>query len=444
MKNLPSNIEAEKQLLGSILLDNENIGNVIELLKPECFYYAPNRIIYKAILDLYNENIVADTVSVFEKLKGTVNPADIAKCTQDISSAANAGYLARVVYEKYMRRELIKTAEEIIKGNEDESKDVFELLSEAQNKISVVTENISQSEKNLFDRLDEIIGSLKSRLVSDDDSLQSEYFPTLNKITNGFRKGNMISLSGKDKTGKSTFAYKLTLDFAVNSKIPVGIFSFEMSQEVLDWKALSLETGINYNKLRNPKGWNEATRLSESEIDNLALQAGRKFYRTKIYTCDKVLNELQIKAKMKKWIKEYGVEFFVIDYIGLIPTAKKIETREREVSYLSRFFKTTTAELNTRTLILSQQNRAGELAESLGLERDPDFALTIQKPFEEGVRQIKLNSGDEQQIFDLTENDFLVTLKRSRHGKQGNQFLVGYPENSNDFVEKSLHGCNTF
>ena len=185
-----------------------------------------------------------------------------------------------------------------------------------------------------------------------------------------------------------------------------------MSQDVLDWKALSLELGVDYNKLRNPRGYNNApeTELTEEELQHLAVDAGRKFVRSKIYTCDSVLNEMQIKAKMKKWMKDYGIKFFVIDYIGLIPSSQKHDSREREIAYLSRFFKLTAQEMQVIIVVLSQQNREGDIAESKALERDADFAFTIYKPFDDGIESIKMNFGDRRENIPLTDNDYIITL----------------------------------
>jgi len=186
--------------------------------------------------------------------------------------------------------------------------------------------------------------------------------------------------------------------------------------------------------LRNPHGYYQDTnsKLTDKELENVAVLSNRKFKNTKIYTCDRVLNEQQVKSKMKKWIKEYGVKFFLIDYIGLMPTMERFapSEREKQISYISRFFKQTTQDLRINTLILSQQNRDGDIAESMALQRDPDFAFTIEKPFDDDILSVKI--GD--QSFKMTEDDYVVTLKRNRMGQQKKQFIVGYTS-ENQFCE---------
>lgn len=441
MKNKPiQNIEAELNLLQLLVYDNDRISTVAELLKPEHFSKREHRIIFKAMLELFSNGMTADTVSLYEAVKEEdVDISFVAKLNETPASRQGK-YLVQLIYEKHLQRILFKTATTLIEKVQDGTADTFELIAEAINQLQEVTGNISLSEMNLYERLEQIISDIKSRKEKDIRTLQSQYFPTFNKITNGLQYGNFICISGKEKNGKTTFAYKLSLDFAINSKIPIGVFSFEMSQDVLDWKALSLELGVDYNKLRNPRGYNNApeTELTEEELQHLAVDAGRKFVRSKIYTCDSVLNEMQIKAKMKKWMKDYGIKFFVIDYIGLIPSSQKHDSREREIAYLSRFFKLTAQEMQVIIVVLSQQNREGDIAESKALERDADFAFTIYKPFDDGIESIKMNFGDRRENIPLTDNDYIITLKRSRHGKQGKQFLAGYPEDSNIFVEKDI------
>jgi replicative DNA helicase len=135
-------------------------------------------------------------------------------------------------------------------------------------------------------------------------------------------------------------------------------------------------------------------------------------------------------------LKAYGVKFFVIDYIGLMPSSQKHDSREREIAYLSRFLKLTAQELGIIICALSQQNREGDIAESKALERDADFAFTIYKPSEDKIETMKMVVGGIKQDIRINEDDHLVTLKRSRHGKQGRQFMCSFVDNT--FVEREL------
>ena len=429
---MPNSVETENYIISCMLSDNSCIDKIQAILKPDCFYDPENRQYCKNIFDLYNSGIEVTPLSLHNIMKDSELSIFISM-SNSASSVSNAEYSARVIYEKFMKRNLIKVAKDILIEVEDETRDIFDLITESSNSINSVVDSLPNPDSTLYERLPDILQQIKNRMVSKShEGLESTYFPSFNKYTGGILPGEMISLSGKDKSGKTTFAYKLVLDFAINSNIPIGIFSYEMNQRILDWKALSLETGIKFNKLRNPNGYflDPNTKLTEKELENVAIISNRKFRNTEIYTCDKVLNEQQIRSKIKGWMKDFDVKFFLIDYIGLIPTVKKHETREREISYLSRYFKGVTQDLGINLMILSQQNREGGIAESLGLERDPDFAFTIHKPAEEGITSIKING----QSFAVDENDFIITLKRNRMDVQNKQFIVGYTRD-NRFCE---------
>lgn len=427
------NLESENYILGCMVIENGCIDIVREIIKPEHFSISQNQLLCKIIYQMYENKIPIDTISLYENSKNEISAITISKITENINSTANTRYHTAVIYEKYLRRNLLKLLEGLKTETLEESGDIFEQINEVKTKLDESLQGVSEKETHLYERLETVFRNIEKRMKEKTTSaLTSIYFPSFNRFTAGLLPGEMLSLSGKDKAGKTTFAYRLALDFAINSQMPVGIFSYEMIEEVLDWKAIAMETGIDFMKLRNPHGFynDPNSKLTKEEFEKTIAISARRFHGTKIYICDRVLNELQIKAKMKIWINNYGVKFFLIDYIGLIPTTRKFDNREREVSYLSRFFKQVTKEFRTNTLILSQQNRDGDIAESMGLQRDPDFAFTIQKPYDEEMQSIKIN-GDS---FTMTENDFIVTLKRSRFGKQKKQFIVGYTS-ENKFME---------
>ncbi len=425
---IPQNIEAEKIVLTALIFQHGESQKIIELLKKEYFHDKRNSYLFEVISRMLDAGMVVDHVMLHEQAK-TDNKEDeisfdyLMEVDKEVPN--KPFYHARLLYEKWVLRKLIETSQKIIDRAYEGSEDVFDLASASAEEINNVLNGIIPlEEQNLYDRLPKIFEDIKNRMTSEDgNSLQSSYFPTLNKWTGGIRAGDFIQISGKDKHGKTTVAYTLALDFAINQKIPVGVFSLEMENEVLSWKAISLECDIAYQKLRNPKGLKSSTEnLTVDELDKVGLKAQRRFYKTKIYVCDKVLNERQIKAKMKKMIKEYGVKFFMVDYIGLIPTTGKFETREREIAYLSRFFKLACKELSVSICVLSQQNREGKIAESKGLDRDCDFAFSIRKAIEEGITKLKIEGTE----IDIGENDFVLTVDRSRHGYQGRSTIVSY------------------
>lgn len=419
-----NNIEAEKDVLSALLNEHYSTSEILGLLKPEYFYDRRNGVIFSAVQRLHDLGEVIDIANIFEQ-----EPDLSLEYAYELQrEVKNPLAKAMIVHDKWTLRELIKTAQMVIDNANSSEMDVKDQTDLAIDNIKKITDiNYLKKDSTLYGSLEEVFGNVKKRMEDKHDGLKSTYFPSLNRFTGGFRDGDYISLSGKDKAGKTSLAYSLALDYALNKHIPVGIFSLEMTKDTLACKAISLECNVEYLKLRNPNG---EAKLSNEELTEIAIQANRTFARSKIYTCDDLMNERQIRGKIKLWQKEYGVRFVVIDYIGLIPTTGRFDNREREVAYLSRFFKLVSHELGTTILVLSQQNRQGEIAESKGLDRDSDFAFSIKKPLEEGINSIKVKKGGIERSFDMEENYFLVTLERSRHSAQGKQFIVSYFENT--------------
>lgn len=431
-----SNIEAEKDVLGSLLDGHFSTSEIFGLLKPEHFYDKIHAVIYRSLQKLQDLGLSFDYANLIEQSEGELHPKHLIGL--EMRSTVKPIIKAMLVHDKWHLRQLVKIAQDIIQDVEDSDADVQDRTEQAIQNLKAITDlSMLQNDITLYASLEDVLSAIKNRIGKQEESLRSEYFPSFNKYTGGLRLGDFISLSGKDKAGKTTWAYSLALDFAINRRVPIGIFSLEMTKEVLAWKAISLECEIEYQKLRNPNGYKNdlSTQLSEEELEEVALKAQRRFVQTKIYTVDQVLNERQIKTKIKKWQKDNGVQLVVVDYIGLVPSSIRFDNREREIAYLSRFFKLLAHELRITLLVLSQQNRQGEIAESKGLDRDSDFAFSIKKPLEEGIQTATI--GDNQVSF--TETDFLITLERSRHSAQGKHFLATYVgEKETSFRELDL------
>jgi len=414
------NLEAEKDVVSALLSEHPASSEIMSLLKPEYFSDRRNGVIFSAVQRLTDLGEHIDMANIFEKEADL--PLEYAYELQ--RETKNPLSKAMIVHDKWTLRELIKTAQQIIDSASTSEMDVKDQTDVAIENIKSITDvNYLKKDATLYASLEDVFGLVQQRMEDRGSSLKSTYFPSFNRFTGGLKDGDYVSLSGKDKAGKTSLAYSLALDFALNKGIPVGIFSLEMTKDTLACKAISLECNVDYLKLRNPTGENK---LTKEELSEIAQHSHRVFAKSKIYTCDEILNERQIRSKIKQWQKDYGVRFVVIDYIGLIPTTGNFNNREREVAYLSRFFKLVSHELKMTILVLSQQNRNGEIAESKGLDRDCDFAFSIKKPIEEGISELKTKTRN----IKLEEDHFLVTLERSRHSAQGKQFVVTYFENT--------------
>ena len=188
--------------------------------------------------------------------------------------------------------------------------------------------------------------------------------------------------------------------------------------------------GIDYRKLRSPKVFG----LTPEEFKPFMDRARNEFEGTQFFVYDQIFDRLKIKAKMKELKSKFDVKLFCVDYISLIHTSERRERRDLEIADLSRYFKLLAKELKTPILMLSQANDNGDTSESKALLKDSDFLLLVQKPIEQGIFSIKKKDGGS---LNLTEEHFLVTLKKSRHTINLSQFICKYVENN--FVELDLN-----
>ena len=432
---IPAAPEIEIAILGSILIDNHCLDNIIEMIRhPQVFYDDSNRMIYASMVKMYNSGLPVDRVTLYNELKkeGRLEvcggPTYLDELPLNASSSANVDYHTKILLEKWLLREMLTNARETIKHIDAGLEDPFEIHSTSLNKFESILEklDISNNDKTLWEDIEETISDIEERYSGKKSSgLMCKTFPTLNKFTGGIRESDYIGILGDYKQGKSFLAQQIALDFALYDKLPVGIFSLEMDKRSLYHRAYSLRTGIDYSKLRNPKD----STLTPEELQSFRHNAEKTFQDTRIYIADKILDKNRIKAKMKLWKRRYGIKLFVVDYLNLIELNEKKERRDLEIAALSRFFKNSATELQVPIIILSQVNDRGVSAEGKALMRDADFLISVKKPLEAGIPNINTNNG----VFNFTEDHFLVTIENSRHGRNGFNFVCGFV--NNNFVE---------
>ena len=292
-------IEIERELLGEILIDNSILDTLLHLIKPVCFSDPKNSILFNIMIKMFDAGIPIDEVTLYENLKKldnaeTIPTSYVSGLRQGAFSSVNAEYHSRIIFEKYLQRELIKRSEKIIKEASKDSEDIFDLLSSAENEISGITRDLNglNEDKSLWEDFSYIIDLVEQRYSGNEPAgLISQTFPTLNKMTNGIRKNDFVVIYGEDKQGKTSLSTQIALDFAINSKIPTGIFSYEMSKEIMYLKSLSMRTGLEYKKLRSPK----ESGLTPGEFQEFINKAAKNFQDTKIYVCDEPLDKNRLK-----------------------------------------------------------------------------------------------------------------------------------------------------
>lgn len=422
-KQPPAAPEVETAVLSAMLLEIEAIPKAMEVLKAECFYDKRNRLIYEAIMSLYESNEPVDTVSIYEELKkegkieGAGGAAYLSKLSEDISSAANIDYHARVVLEKWILRQLINTSMEIASSAYEGREDVFDLLDEAETKIFQISqEGVKESFKSMDKAVKEaleLIEAIHSKNIST-FSVPSGYF-ALDDLLGGFQKSDLIILAARPSMGKTALALSVARNAAIENKIPIGIFSLEMSTIQLATRLISAEAKINAHSVRTGKfRAEEGAKISRTV---------HKLSTAPIYIDDTpALSILELRAKARRLKTEKQIGMVMIDYLQLVMPSYRMESREREISSISSSLKALAKELNIPVVALAQLNRAVEsradkrpmlsdLRESGSIEQDADVVIFLYRPEVYGITQFR--DGED------TEGVAEVIIGKQRNGPVG-------------------------
>ena len=440
----PAAPEVEIAVLGAMLMDNDSVPKVIEILKPEHFYDPKHQFIFSAVLSLYESNEPVTTVSLYEELKRDKKLEDvggaafISKLTQDISSAANVDYHARLVLEKWILRQLISTSMEIANSAFEGREDVFDLLDEAESKIFGISE---EGTKESFKSMDkavkealELIEAIHSKSLSQ-VSVPSGYY-ALDDLLGGFQKSDLIILAARPSMGKTALALSVARNAAIEHNVPIAIFSLEMSTIQLATRLISAEARINAHSVRTGKFKAEdGARISRTV---------HKLSKAPIYIDDTPgLSILEMRAKCRRLKTEKNIGLVIADYLQLMSAGGKLESREREISQISRSLKALAKELNVPVIALSQLNRAVEsttdkrpmlahLRESGSIEQDADVVIFLYRPEMYGINQLSDGTS--------TEGLAEVIIGKQRNGPTGEarlQFIKDYARFENMDI---MHG----
>lgn len=389
----PHDLDAEQAILGSMLTDRDAVISSVEVLKEEDFYREDNRAIYAAILNLYNRAEPIDIITVKSELESMGKFQQIggleylAELPEKVPTTANATKYIKIVEEKSTLRRLIKTANEIIELGYDQSEEVEDIMEGAEKKIF----NIMQ-EKN-----QKGYSPIKDVLVESFTKLEELYnrkqhitgvpsgFTDLDYRTAGFHGSELILIAARPAMGKTAFALNIATNAAVKSKVPVAVFSLEMSKEQLVNRIICSESMVDSNKVRTGK-------LEEDDWTKLAGSIG-PLSEANIYIDDTPgISITEIRAKCRKLKLEKDIGLVVIDYLQLIQGSnnKRNGSREQEISEISRSLKILAKELDVPVIALSQLSRAAEqrpdhrpmlsdLRESGAIEQDADIVMFLYR-----------------------------------------------------------------
>jgi len=389
-RQIPASPESEAAVLGSMLLDRECIGDVVEIIQSDAFLLTEHRILFDAILSLYENNSEIDLVLLRDELKKrksleAVGGVDyLVRIAESVPSATNATYYANIVKEKSMLRELASACGEILHEACDEAGDVGDKLDTAEKRIFEVTEKkIVGSVVPVKNLITEAFENIEARKGGDGVTGVSTGFLELDQMLCGLQKGEMIIVAGRPSMGKTSFALNIAENIGVKEALPVVIFSLEMGKHQLVERILCSHSGIDSQAVR--KGM-----LSTDDMAKLT-QAGGELFEKPIFIDDTPgLTPLMIRAKCRRLKSQHDVQAIFIDYMQLMSLGGRVESRQQEISTISRYLKSLARELDVPVVVLSQLNRGAEgreghrpkmsdLRESGSIEQDADVIILLHR-----------------------------------------------------------------
>ncbi len=389
----PNDIEAEQAVLGSMLTDKDAVISAIEVLKKEDFYREDNKAIFEAMISLYNRPEPIDIITVKDELL-SIGKFDVvggleylADLPEKVPTTANVERYIKIVEEKSILRNLIKTSNELITLGYDETQEVNTVMDQAEKKVFDLMQNRNQTGySQIRDVLVDSFAQLE-RLYNQKEGITGvpSGFADLDLRTAGFHNSELIILAARPAMGKTAFALNIATNAATKSDIPVLLFSLEMSKEQLVNRVLCSEAMVDSNKLKTGK-------IEENDWVKIVEALG-PLSEAEMYIDDTAgISITEIRAKARKLKLEKNIGLIIIDYLQLIQGSgnRRNGSREQEISEISRSLKILAKELDIPVIALSQLSRAAEqrsdhrpmlsdLRESGSIEQDADIVMFLYR-----------------------------------------------------------------
>jgi replicative DNA helicase len=398
----PQARELEEAVLGAIMLERGAFDIVVEILKPGCFYTEAHQRVFAAMQSLSNKSQPIDILTVAEELRFKEEldivggPYVLTKLTNAVVSAANIEAHARIILQKFIQRELIRVSGEIIGDAYEDSTDVFDLLDDAETKLFEITNN--NLRKN-FETIDSVLVNTIKRIEdlrtkNEDLTGVPSGFASLDRITYGWQRTDLIILAARPAVGKTAFALNLARNAVMHptKSTPVAFFSLEMSAAQLVQRILSAESEIWLEKISRGK-------MEEHEMKQLYARGVQRLAQAPLYIDDTpALNIFELRAKCRRLKNKHNIGMVIIDYLQLMSGTgeSRNSNREQEISNISRNLKALAKELSIPIVALSQLSRAVEtrgagkdgskmpqlsdLRESGAIEQDADLVMFLYRP----------------------------------------------------------------
>lgn len=391
LRSMPHNIEAEQSVIGSMLVDKTSIAEAMEVLKTEDFYKDAHKVIFNAILDLNQKDVAVDIITLTENLKSNdkLDAAGgityISELSGSVVSTANIQSYIKIVKDKSVLRKLIRSSTKVIEESYNSQDDVLGVIDLAEKQIFDISNNTNTSD---FEPMSTVLerGFIEiERLFNNKGQTTGvpSGFRELDAKTSGFQKGDMVLIAARPSMGKTTFALNIAENAALREGKSVAIFSLEMSKEQLAYKLLCSEAHVDMLKLRTGN-------LDDKDWENIAKASG-PLGGAKIYIDDTAgISVMEMRSKCRRLKIEHGIDIIMVDYLQLMSGSKGSESRQQEVSEISRSIKALAKEMQCPVVALSQLSRAPEartdhrpmlsdLRESGSIEQDADVVMFLYR-----------------------------------------------------------------
>jgi replicative DNA helicase len=391
-RSMPESLEAEAAVLGSMIIDPGCIGQVVEEIHAEAFYRIEHRYMFDAIVALYERNRGEgiDAVLLRDELKKRGQLDDvggveyIARVMESVPSSANVGYYMEIVKNKMLLRELIGAAGEILEEAYNQMEEAGQTLDEAERKIFAVTDRkIHGGAVALKDLVTQSFEQIEKRDGRHVTGVATGYHE-LDEWTCGLQNGEMIIVAGRPSMGKTSLALNIAEHVGLVEKIPIAVFSLEMGKQQLAERFLCSVSETDSQKVR--KG------LLSTEHYQKLVEACGQLSEAPIYVDDtSTMTPLELRAKARRLKSMYDIRCVIVDYLQLMHVGgKQVESRQQEITEISRYIKALARELNIPVMVLSQLNRAPEgreghrprmsdLRESGSIEQDADVVILLHR-----------------------------------------------------------------
>lgn len=387
----PQAIEAEQALLGCLLIDTTALPRIMGMVTADSFYKPAHGRIFQSMLDLFEKNETIDTITVVDQIKkngdlDTVGGAYyLSGLSTETPSSENVEYYAQIVADKHTLRTVISTSIELSSMAYEENYEVHDILDKAEQKLFMLSQNMQRGkfiplEEMLHDVLDKWGNHKKGEFLG-----VASGFPHLDRILSGFQKSDLVILAGRPSMGKTALALTMARNAAVEYGKSIGFFSLEMSRTQISERLITAEAKCDSHLVRDgrlpAKEWRKLSKAASTLSD------------TKFYIDDSAdLNIMELRAKARRLKAEKDIDILFVDYLQLLHTPGRVESRQQEISFISRSLKALAKDLEIPVVTLSQLSRAlesrhekrpmmSDLRESGAIEQDADVVLFVYRPY---------------------------------------------------------------